>query len=710
MKSTIEVFIRTRPTNNFAHKNIKIEEDKGLIHVNIPKKEERDIVNHQQDSWSFKFDKILVNETQQTIFELTAQKAINSVVNGISSTVVAYGQTGAGKTFTVIGLNNDYRYRGLIPRSISEIFKQMTQKHDTQYKVLVSYIEVYNEVLHDLLHPNLSSNIILQEDDVYGVIPKGAAMVEVKSEEEALGLMFSGEVNRTICEHKLNKQSSRSHAIFSIVLEARSKFESSEKLIISKLNIVDLAGSERTKKTNSEGKTLLEASFINKSLSYLEQLVVACNNKNRDCLPYRQSKLTYLLKDSLGGNCKTIMIANIWPESDYLEETISTFRFASRMTQVVNNLEKKVQLDTKALIRKYERMIRDLKTELSMHDTLVGRGRITYESYTPEQQYQQQKLAQDFLDNKVEDIEIESIRQVKELFFQFKNIYRSLLLNSKKLSNEEIEEKVKKQMTNELEDSLKQDLVGQEEQGNFEYTRGFGIGQAAYDSKPKYVNTKQPIDQTKREEDKENQPVQITEKINLDEQSDDDISNMNGKLDKNQLFEHFKNNQGIRFVEKIKNILENIKESKEKFDSEKKQCSLLKQNIDELQIILKNKYPDESEIEELEGDDLNDVNNLRALKKKYKKHYEEYKYFKKNIKELENDLQNSKKECIDNFNDFLKNSYNITLDYFDHKDVIKNTPTSSQANMNSEEEIYEKALKKFETIKKARRMERLNLI
>lgn len=99
--------------------------------------------------------------------------------------------------------------------------------------------------------------------------------------------MFQGETNRTICEHKLNKNSSRSHAIFTIILESRSKVESSEKVVVSKLQIVDLAGSERTKKTHSMGETLLEASFINKSLSYLEQLVVAFNEKNRDCLPYR---------------------------------------------------------------------------------------------------------------------------------------------------------------------------------------------------------------------------------------------------------------------------------------------------------------------------------------------------------------------------------------------------------------------------------------
>ena len=149
-------------------------------------------------------------------------------------------------------------------------------------------------------------------------------------------MYFEGEINKTMSEHKLNKHSSRSHCIFSLWVESRSRVESSEKITLSKLNLVDLAGSERTKKTGSQGQQLLEAQFINKSLSFLEQVVVALSEKHRDHIPYRQSKLTSILKDSIGGNSKTIMIANIWPEEDHLEETISTLKFASRMMKVAN--------------------------------------------------------------------------------------------------------------------------------------------------------------------------------------------------------------------------------------------------------------------------------------------------------------------------------------------------------------------------------------
>ena len=279
MKTPIEVYIRSRPTDNFANKNITVDYEKNTISIHIPKKKEDGPINHQQDQWTFKFDKILMNETQEYVFELTGKKAINSLIDGFSCSLVAYGQTGAGKTFTTIGLNNDYRFRGLIPRTISELFTQINNQTDKSFKIKICFIEIYNETIHDLLHKDLNNNIVLQEDPFYGVMAKGATIFEVTSEEAALQLMFQGEINRTVCEHKLNKNSSRSHVIFTIIVEQRSKFESLEKVNISKLNIIDMAGSERTKKTHSTGETLLEASFINKSLSYLEQLVVGYSEK-----------------------------------------------------------------------------------------------------------------------------------------------------------------------------------------------------------------------------------------------------------------------------------------------------------------------------------------------------------------------------------------------------------------------------------------------
>ncbi len=240
--------------------------------------------------------------------------------------------------------------------------------------------------------------ISLQEDNKGTLIIKGLSRHLVNNEEEAFNLVFEGEANRTISEHQLNKESTRSHCIFTIYLEMKSRIESSEKIINSKLNFVDLAGSERVKKTGSTGITLREANYINKSLTFLEQVVVSLTDKtlkkskSSDHTPYRQSKLTHILKDSIGGNCRTVMIATIWPEEPYIQETLSTLNFAKRMMSVVNEASVNIQLDTNALLKKYAKEIKELKQELAMHNTLANRGRVSYEPYTPEEQFEQQKV------------------------------------------------------------------------------------------------------------------------------------------------------------------------------------------------------------------------------------------------------------------------------------------------------------------------------
>jgi len=272
VKTPVKVIVRARPTVNFASKNLKIEEDTGYINVNIPKSEAQGYVNHQQENWSFRFDKVLTNTPQEVMFELVAKDILQNALEGYSGTIFCYGQTGAGKTFTMSGSTLDYKYRGIIPRAISYIFQEVQSRYEQAITVRVSYLEIYNETMFDLLSPDLSSNLAIQEDAKGNIVVKGLTQRICNNEEEALSYLFEGETNKTISQHKLNAQSSRSHAIFSIYLEMRSRVESTEKVIYSKINLVDLAGSERTKKTGSEGTTLVEANYINKSLSFLEQV------------------------------------------------------------------------------------------------------------------------------------------------------------------------------------------------------------------------------------------------------------------------------------------------------------------------------------------------------------------------------------------------------------------------------------------------------
>ena len=186
---------------------------------------------------------------------------------------------------------------------------------------------------------------------------KNLTLLPAASEEQALNIFFAGDQQKAVAEHTLNDASSRSHTILTIYVDSRSRVESSEKITSSKLHLVDLAGSERLKKTGSEGATLKETSYINKSLSYLEQVVIALGDRSREHVPYRQSKLTHYLKDSLGGSCKTVMIANIFPEKRFLEESASTLRFATRMMKVVNRPDVNITLDNNLLLKKYLKII-----------------------------------------------------------------------------------------------------------------------------------------------------------------------------------------------------------------------------------------------------------------------------------------------------------------------------------------------------------------
>lgn len=205
-----------------------------------------------------------------------------------------------------------------------------------------------------------------------------------RNEEEALNHLFEGETRKTFAATQMNEQSSRAHCVYTLHIQSKPKMDNADKVINSKLHLVDLAGNERTKKLQ-EGDRVKEANYINKSLTFLEQVVVAACDNKKDHVPYRQSKLTNLLKSSIGGNCCTTLIANIWPEEGYLEETISTLRFASRMMKVQNEAKVNHLNDPALLLKKYHREVRELKQELQMHDTLASKGRVNYDPYTPEQ-------------------------------------------------------------------------------------------------------------------------------------------------------------------------------------------------------------------------------------------------------------------------------------------------------------------------------------
>jgi kinesin family member 6/9 len=660
-KTKVKVVVRTRPTANFASKNLKLDLEKKTIEAFIPKDDTQGLINNQQENWKFKFNEFLHNSSQEEVYDMTSRDLVHSVMEGYNATLLAYGQTGAGKTYTMSGGSQNYKFRGIIPRAISQVFTEIQNKPELSYVVRVSYAEIYNELIYDLLSSTPPSeqtgNIMIQDDPKFGITVKGLTLVLCGNEEEALNQLFEGETNRTIAEHRLNKNSTRSHCIYTLHLESRSRVESSEKVTYSKLNLVDLAGSERTKKTGSEGLTLTEANFINKSLSYMEQVVIALSEKNRDHVPYRQSKLTYMLKDSIGGNSKTLMVANIWPEPEHMEETISTLRFATRMMRVSNEATKNVELDPSQLIERYKREIKDLKQELAMHDTLANRGRVVYEPYTPDQRRQIELLSEKFLDGQVEEIEIESIRQVKEILSYIRKLYKRNLgrsgEESKNKSRPETQKTGGSKGIEAKENEDREDGVGQEE-----ISSGFGIGKANPNARPADSTALESRNQFHQEEEFEEK------KVYSPEESKKFLSKTPLKqpqIDKNQAFMEFKNGDGREIDTNLNQNKEDQKQRKNRLKSITKEVNQIKKSIDECKSMVDNIRKDRGNEEEgiIDEEEFAYIKKLKDLKKSYRNHFDQMRSIKDELNIIDQNIEYAREKLISEFEIWYEKKFGV---------------------------------------------------
>ena len=428
--------MRTRPTHHFAQDNINIDQEHGTIQINSSRDgapQPGAILNNRNTNFKFRVDHVFHNASQAQVYDLYAHDIVMGVIDGINGAIMTYGQTGSGKTFTMMGDINNFEHRGIAPKSLGQIFSEVNSRIEFEFKVSCTYMEIYNEKIFDLLqdlsNPDTASDFtIVEEPGGRGIFVRGLTEVEVANENEALNLLFSGELARTTATHKLNRKSNRSHSIFTIYVQQRQRSGVSEKVTHSKLHLIDLAGSERIKKTmggDDDGVLKRESMNINQSLTYLEQCVIALAKKGAH-VPYRQSRLTNILKDSLGANCNTCMIACIWGESDHIEETVSTLRLASRMMRVQNETVAIVSTDPSALIKKQEKLIKALKQELLMHDALVERTGVSYEPYTPEQQVSIKQMLERYIDAQEIDeedvLQISSFRQMLEVCKQFKKM------------------------------------------------------------------------------------------------------------------------------------------------------------------------------------------------------------------------------------------------------------------------------------------------
>ena len=291
---------------------------------------------------------------------------VDSVLEGFNGTILAYGQTSSGKTHTMLGPDiDDDVNKGIIPRMVAGIFGKIeSAPEDIEFTVKVSFIEIYNEKIRDLLDPK-KMNLKVREDKDTGVFVKDMTESYVGGEDEVFSLLKIGNENRAIGVTDMNSQSSRSHSCFILQIEQKNLTDFSSRT--GKIFLVDLAGSERISKTGAQGETLKEANSINKSLTVLGLVIFKLTDGKSSHIPYRDSKLTHILQESLGGNSKTSLVVTCSPSIFNEQETISTLKFGQRAKQIQNKAKVNKELSVKEL--KY--LLQKLEKELGVKNKRI---------------------------------------------------------------------------------------------------------------------------------------------------------------------------------------------------------------------------------------------------------------------------------------------------------------------------------------------------
>ena len=404
----ILVCVRCRPLSPLecqlsTSETIRILDNKMLVLIdpieyNGPSTVFKNRTREQTYAFDFAFDKY---SSQKVVFENSTQFLIDGVVNGYNATVFAYGATGAGKTYTMLG--NDAN-PGIMPLTLEDLFEKINKYKDREYKLKFWYLEIYNENIRVLLkfidRPNTTINddneyLDLREDPIKGVMVSNITEVNVNNSNDMLKILKRGNRNRTQEATGANETSSRSHAILQVSIEYKDKNSGIDyEIKYSKLSLVDLAGSERASATQNRGIRLIEGANINRSLLTLGNCINAlcdavAKGIKKPYVPYRDSKLTRLLKDSLGGNARTVMIANVSPSINTFDDTYNTLKYANRAKNIKTVVSRNV-LNAQYHISNYVNIINGLKKEVNQLKKQLQLQRINSinkNSYIDEQIY-----------------------------------------------------------------------------------------------------------------------------------------------------------------------------------------------------------------------------------------------------------------------------------------------------------------------------------
>mmetsp|Transcript_2749 Transcript_2749/g.6352 ORF Transcript_2749/g.6352 Transcript_2749/m.6352 type:complete len:776 (+) Transcript_2749:68-2395(+) len=374
----IIVCLRFRPLNSREKKESGgrtvavnfTRDDKGKI-SSVHMAEEAKLITRCGER--FLFDQIFDQESSQDeVFEATAAPMVDDIFRGFNCTVFAYGQTGTGKSYTMMGIPEVAKQAGIIPRIVGEIFDRIENERSKEdpefdFDVTVSYLEIYMERIKDLLNPGNaeSANLKIRESKSKGIYIQGITEHRVQEAKQVYDWMAYGGLHRAVASTRMNAQSSRSHSVF-IMKTSQIMIKNGSKKT-SKVHLVDLAGSEKVNKTGATGKILNQASAINKSLSALGNVISALTKKGNGHVPYRDSKLTRLLTDSLGGNAKTCLIVTASPSMFNADETVSTLRFGKRAKMIKN----KPKANEEKTIDEYKQMLAEAQGKIKQQKQLI---------------------------------------------------------------------------------------------------------------------------------------------------------------------------------------------------------------------------------------------------------------------------------------------------------------------------------------------------
>ena len=618
---SVKVVVRCRPLGNKEMEEqreciVNVDMNACFIQVYNPQ--------NIKEIKSFTFDHTYDwRATQELIFNQTALPILESIMEGYNGTIFAYGQTGTGKTYTMEGSDNE-KDKGIIPRSIDWIFNNIKNYPAQQFLVRVSFVEIYNEEVRDLLSKVKRQKLNVREKDKVFYV-ENVTIIQAENSKMTLDIMKAGRVNRATGATKMNPGSSRSHSIFSITVESSTTDEAGEAHYkVGKLNLVDLAGSERQSKTESTGERFVEATKINLSLTCLGSVINKLVSGKQQYIPYRDSKLTMLLQDSLGGNTKTVMIANVGPADYNYDETLNTLWYASRAKKIKN--KPRINEDPKdALLRQYQEEIELMKKKLMA----MGKGdlvmQISGNTGGGKNIINEEKQIQKAL----EDMENER-KQFKEQSEAAINQIKEQKNKSEEEKKKLIEEIKKKNEENIIKKKEGEELLAKYKSIKSKMIKGDDTQKKVKEQEIEIKRQREELEIRKREEqrlkeiqeEKEKNTIDLKKKYDTKKQNIDDLNDKIGKI------------QAQLEAKKREN-----KENEEKYGDEEDQFRNLiltqEKELKRLEYIIKKFVPPEEKeriekcLEFSEKEGIYKINGRKALLNNYKQNIDKIQKMKK---------------------------------------------------------------------------------